>query len=395
MNQQEFEHWLKLQVEEQPFPPAEQEWLQIEQALKNQQMATKGLLFISLKSIAATVALLISVAAGFYFLFWQKDTASVSEADTTVAHIPNPLPQSNSSEPGQPVVPDNRMPATTTTYSPGSQTAIAAGQTLVVSSLPDKEEELVLVSPEASSPEVTTDAAVLSATPAPVFSLDEISAGDINIPRLRQGDKAVHFGITASVGTPNTGSIYYQLGIAGRRDFGRHVYIDAVLALASTEITYSSQHHFTGVKLEPDPGDISSSPTQPGSVTAITTVNPVTAGYGGHIVSVGIAPSLGFRITRHLSLSGGGYVYRNINTNLTLSNRTEINEEALFYDIIPEEEQVRNWDMGLRGMVEYRLNKAFSVNAGYTYGLSNYLANRQILFRNAGFNMGIRYMIGH
>jgi hypothetical protein len=124
------------------------------------------------------------------------------------------------------------------------------------------------------------------------------------------------------------------------------------------------------------------------------TTSQVQANYARNIISVGFNPSVGVKVTRRLSVSTGGAVYRNLNPSLELTNASDIEIAALTKDIISTSQTVNSWDLGLTCNADYKVTKNLSFNVNYRKGLTDYLQQNNKYIKNSGVQLGLKFMLG-
>lgn len=388
MNRNEFESWMKGKVEEEPYLPSEDMWQKLAGELQEPPPAKKTVLFIPFLKIAASAALVLSLGtAAFFYLKKEEEPVAIQN---NIARINIALPNHTPSENG-----------TTNTVTPAS-IALNPAQNTKGKSIPQTkgQDKIAISLTDTSASHVADHRTEVYKEPGkemPVIA-DKREKGNkqesapIYAPyndvygRQANGSKGIDMGVAANVGKPSVGNMGYQIGVVGRKEISKRIFVEATLAMASTNVSYSQQHSFQNVNLSND--GLTSSIT-PESKTNIK------ASYARNIISVGLNPSVGIKVTRSLSLSGGGAVYRNINPDLTLTNKNEIESAALQYNIISTEEKVSQWDIGLTGNADYKITKQLSVNANYRHGLSNYLHYNNKYQKNSGFNFGLKYIFGN
>lgn len=390
MNRNEFENWMKGKVEEEPYLPSEDMWNKLAGELQAPPPAKKTLLFVPFLKIAASVVLLLSLGtAAVFYLKNDKDPAAIQHnLARNNMDIPEQTPaqnkEANTMSPGH--IAHNPAQIAKNKSTPGTKE-----QTKIAITMADTNASRIAD----HRPEVYKE----SAKEVPVIAdkRDKNNNHDIQAPayspytngydRHEKEGKGIDVGVAANVGKTNLGNnMGYQIGVVGRKEISKRIFVEATLAMASTNVSYSQQHNFQNVNISNDGAEFSASP---GSTTNIN------ANYARNIISVGFNPSLGIKVSRNLSISGGGAVYRNINPDLALTNKSEIESAALQYNIISTDEKVSQWDLGLTGNADYKITRQLSVNANYRQGLSNYLHYNNKYQKNSGFNFGLKYIFGN
>lgn len=394
MNRSDFEDWLRNEVENTPFQASEAGWMRMQNALKKQPEQKKGLFFwTSPMKMAAGLVVVLTLGTITYFLYPANQSY---------------IPEMASASIGQPIIIENEVTSvaehqnsSTTTFSPRTTETIVPRQPKVSTISYAAIKQTSIASQETQSTE--TEAAAVQEVLQPKANLSDavkhvqtpsVISFDIT-PKTSFGVNPTYWGVTGSWGTTNLGGPNYTLGITGRKDLSERIFVDATLALARTSVSYSDHHSFTGLYIGQAPNGAT-----PGIATSneegfesYTLKEDVQANYAGNIVSVGIAPLLGVKITPRLSLIGGPYAFHNINAGVSLHNAQDISQEAIQYQVIPEKNTVNSWDIGVKSSLEYHIFHAFSIHAGYRYGLSNYMLHNNQSYRNSGVDFGFRYYI--
>src|SRR5690606_5359140 len=118
-----------------------------------------------------------------------------------------------------------------------------------------------------------------------------------------------------------------------------------------------------------------------------TTVN---ANYGRNVVSLGVNPSVGIRLSRNVSVSAGAAAFRNLNPTLQLTNEQQFDQAILNHNIVDADQNVTEWDLGLTCNADFKLTEHLSVNGNYRQRLTNYLNINNTFRKNSGFNIGLK-----
>lgn len=190
-----------------------------------------------------------------------------------------------------------------------------------------------------------------------------------------------NFGVAAQFGKASVGNMQYQIGVVARRNFSEKFYAEATLALAATDVAYSQSNKFQSVSVN---AGMSSSIQE----------KSIDAQYGKNIISLGISPNIGYRLTHGIAVSGGIALYRNLDQSLNLENQETMDAAALSNHVIENSKPISQWDAGLTGSATYEVSRQFSMQLQYRYGLSTYLYFNNEAIRNSGLNVGLKYLFG-
>lgn len=390
MNRNEFENWMKDKMQDQPFQPDEGMWQKLQADLQKPTANKKQtLVFLPWMKIAASVLVMLSLGvATSYFI-----KGSNHETDKTVAGGEKSYINIK-----QKTEPDTTAPAIASII-----TKSATASTVSTINKENKTEQKaplpVAVKEEKITPQVAqTSASQQKKEPVPrsSFHKDFINDNANKRPAYREPDptlyasnepkkQAIDLGMSAGIGKSSVSNIAgYQVGVVGRGNISKRVFVEAGIVLASNTVSNSSQHTFNGVEMGLD------------GLTNTTnkTTSQVQANYARNIISVGFNPSIGVKVTRRLSISTGGAVYRNLNPSLELTNASDIESAALTNDIISTSQTVNSWDLGLTCNADYKVTKNLSFNVNYRKGLTDYLQQNNKYIKNSGVLLGLKFMLG-
>ena len=386
MNRNDFETWMKNKIEEEQYTPTEDLWNKLNKDLQAPAPEQKKIFFVPWMKIAATLTLIISLGSATYFLLKDKNENLDNPKTNTIAtntenkkapsediekeENPNIVPLGNN------VTNQFANNAKATANNTLKATTIAAIDTNnILPKPPEKQHHEGIAQPPTQLVKENKNKQDIKLDPYPTYNYIKENNQE------RQG--GFNMGIAANVGKPSVGSVGYQLGLVGRADISKTVFAEATIAMASTSVNYSQGHSFPGMTSSND-----------GLTSNVREEVKVNAIYARNIISVGVNPSIGIKIGKKLSVSGGGAVYRNLNPELSLTNKNEIESAALTNGIISTSEKVSNWDIGITSNADYKITKQLSFNANYRQGLSNYLHYNNKYHKNSGFNLGLRYIFG-
>jgi hypothetical protein len=193
-------------------------------------------------------------------------------------------------------------------------------------------------------------------------------------------------GLAAQAGRASVGNMRYQFGLVARKNISAKFYTSATLAVASTNVSSAQQNTFQTLTVT----------TSSINSSANTTVKEtsVEARYGRDILSIGLSPNVGYRITSRLAISAGLTVYRNLEQSLNLKNEESIDPVTLSNNVVNTSQQINSWDAGVTGSASINVTPRLGVDIQYRYGLSPYMYQDNQAVRNSGVGIGLNYMFG-
>jgi len=391
MNRSEFEHWMKEKMEQQPFFPSEDKWNKLQQELQQPRPRRQAFIFFPFVKIAAGIVVVAGLGSGIYFL---NNTSETSDVPARTASLDATKPSANPEKPAAEYEPaaaqgtwahSTEIAKAATGHQQTKPSWLPAETTVLQPSAPQDEGEVLPALQEThTKPAIIVTKNKLEeqvkqqADPkSPVYyALHEEENG-----RSTRGS-GIGLGLAANIGKPSVGSIGYQVGLVGRKEINSHLYLEAAIAMASTTVSYSEQHTFPGLAAGFDQME-NLTKSEP------TTVN---ANYGRNVVSLGVNPSVGIRLSRNVSVSAGAAAFRNLNPTLQLTNEQQFDQAILNHNIVDADQNVTEWDLGITGNADFKLTENLSVNANYRQGLTNYLNINNAFRKNSGFNIGLKYI---
>jgi hypothetical protein len=408
MNRNEFENWMKDKVQEQQFSPGEDMWQKLHSDLQKPAGHEKKALllpFMKLSSvkIAASVILILSLGvAGTYFFNNNntKNTPDVAVQKTAGSKQPNTSVDSNPSN-----IADTKNTANT-----GAPILTASGTTLHKTNITPQHNTgdtplqsktpFLLKEEKIEQPQIAQTQNKEEQPPTPQSKTNKEQFPKINNyqqPQSQNPDhrhyarnnnskstQAVNLGMAANIGRSTVSDVAYQVGVVGRGNISKRIFVETGISLASNTVNTSSTHAFSGVQLGSD--GLTNFETK--------TMNRVQADYARNVISLGVTPSVGFKVTRRLSVSAGGAVYRNLNPSLELTNGNDIEAAALSKDIISTSQKVTDWDLGVTCNADYKVTRNLSFNLNYRKGLTDYLQTEQKIIKNSGVQLGVKFLFG-
>ncbi len=388
MNTSELEQRMKQLLEEQEYTPAEASWEKMHQAL-HPPSSKRNLLLLMLPGwkVAAAVGLVLSTGLGAYLFL--KEEKEIEPPIVAQHETKQQKPAANPAD-ATPQIPES----SSETVAHTAQPAIAA--TRILQKRPTNDTATL-------APAVIAQQAVFP--DAPQVVKEQTSAPD-NLA-LQQQDKGtssgtqrsyspvfqnpqpqyekrnINLGLAANIGKPSLGNVQYNVGIVARKDLTSRIFAEANVSLASTQVNYTEQ--IASESALSGFGDLFTESSNP--------PKEIILNYSSNVIAVGVAPVIGVKATRNLSVSVGGDVYKTLNRNLDFKNSP--NETLKNPSVTPPGKVVTDWDAGLKAQLDYRLGERLSMNTQYRQGLTQYIIsqnNKSI--RNSIFNIGFKYYIG-
>jgi hypothetical protein len=382
MNTSELEQRMKQLLEEQEYAPTDASWQKMHEALHPPLAKRRSLLLLlPAWKMAAAVALLLTGSLGAYlFLKEEKKTApavAIQKVDPQQT-APATGPEENIAD-----ITETVPETTAGTHQPAIAIVPAAKNKLV--------HDTAVQAPHVAAQQDLPPAVVPGAQkPSPQNSLEQQSSQQQRnyLPVFQHTPpdyerKTINLGLAANIGKPSLGNVQYNVGVVARKDIGSRIFAEANVSLASTQVNYSekiaSEVALSGV------GDFSSESANP--------PREIMLNYSSNVIAVGVAPVIGLKATRNLSVSVGGDVYKTLNRNLDFKNSPDATLKNA--SVTPPAKVITDWDAGVKAQLDYRLGKRLSMNTQYRQGLTQYiLVNGNKPIRNSIFNLGFKYYIG-
>lgn len=116
-----------------------------------------------------------------------------------------------------------------------------------------------------------------------------------------------------------------------------------------------------------------------------------TTTYSNTIISLGITPKLGVKISNRISIAAGGDLYYNFNNKLHLKNNPIITVTGLKSEV-NSDKKINNIDAGLVGQLSVNLSDYLSAVAQYRHGLTTLFKNdynQEI--NNSSVSLGLQF----
>lgn len=386
MNTSELEQRMKELLGEQEYTPTDASWEKMHEAL-HPSSSKRNLLLLLLPAwkMAATVGLVLTTGLGAY-LFLKKEEPKAAPAIATQHTTRQQASAADRADDAANIT--ETVPETT---SKASRQTIAIAPAAVKHSLKDTaitapaivtRQETPSVAPQTAqeSPAVHNNLAQQDQQPSntrhnypPAF----------NKAQPESERRSINLGLAANIGKPSLGNVQYNVGIVARKELSNRIFAEANVSLASTQVNYSE--HIASESALSGVGDFATESSNP--------PKEIMLNYSSNVIAVGIAPVIGVKATRNLSVSVGGDVYKTLNRNLSFKNSPDATLKNEL--VTPPGKVITDWDAGVKAQLDYRLGKRLSMNTQYRQGLTQYiLVNGPKPIRNSNFNIGFKYYIG-
>lgn len=389
MNRNEFENWMKDKVEDQQFSPSEDLWLKLQADLQKPAAGQNKAVFLPWMKIAASVLIILSLGVATRYFIRDKD-----QQDNEIVTIQKQIkvPQQTN---------DSKQDTPTTQNIASVQSAINKSANKVFNTsdqylkppqksgnlfIKNKEEIIIPAIAQTNKAEKKNQVEILPEKEHKKYENDDRQPSPDEPLYVSNNNthRAINLGMSANVGKSTTSDLGYQVGVVGHGNISKRIFVEAGISVASNTVSYSSQHSFPGVEIGSD------------GLTnyANNTTTDVQANYSRNVISVGVTPSIGVKVTQRLSLSTGGAVYRNLNPSLALTNENDIESAALSKDIISTSQKINNWDIGVTCNADYKVTKNLSFNINYRKGITDYLQKNNKYEKNSGVQVGLKFLFG-
>lgn len=381
MNTSELEQRMRELLEEEEYSPPAAAWNKLREELQPPAAPARALFLLPAWKAAAAVVLLLGLTTTSYLFLRQTppvpatgNVAHVNQAATVIQ------PQAQKASATIDAVQQARKPRPTA--GPAAAPAIARNAAAAqLSVIPQKEVERTPLPEQQATPQV---AQVPKPAPAVPGAHADHSGYMSPVPSWEptvEKDHRFKVGIAANVGKPSLGDYQYNVGVVARQPLGDKFFAEATVALASTQVGYSERITAPGKT-----GSI-------GSGDGLSSVSTTDARYANNILSVGIAPAIGFKATPNLSVSLGGDLYKSLNRTLPLQQDIGQLDKAGYVMVTPGKD-VTDWDAGVKAQVDYLLGRKLSLNMQYRQGLTRFILVEDKSIKNSAFNIGLKYYIG-
>ncbi len=377
MNLSDLEQRMKEDFDEIDFSPKVHEWERMQEALKPRR-ASLLLLLPFHKAVAAAALLVCIGTTGLYLFFSRPEKNGIVLSPDHSKHLPA-APRAAQHFPK----PDEAEPNHYPTFSGIAKKDMLPAKAQDEPVLPEPGKHNILpVTPEDPVTTIQEQPLATNHDNSRKRSLPRTAEqpGYDHYLAAANSNNALRLGLAANVGKPSLGNVQYNFGVVARKNLSGKLYAEANVSLSSSNISYWEQ----GPPVVGIPGDGLSNVTEP------TNLN-----FNSNIISIGVAPSLGFKVAPKLSVSAGGDLYRALNRNLKPQfTEAEFNKGVkpkLPGDNALPERNITNWDFGLKAQVEYKLNPNFSLSTQYRQGLTQYILIDGKSLKNSNFTLGLKF----
>lgn len=383
MNRNEVEQWMKECLGNQEFTPSKEGWDRLQTDLNPaaRKRVKKPLIPAFSARIKAAASVVLLLMAGMAVCLIQHDSDTVKEGiiqNRENTQITFPIA--------------NKEKAALKTEAIRSAAPLSPEPVVSaapVSSLDDQSAHLISDSPHSSYiPAASSQrkepgpAPESRAVTLPERPFDNTPGIEMRpILKDQETHHGLKLGVAAQFGTVSIGNMQYQVGVVAHKNISARFYAGATLALAATDVAYTQQNNFRSVAVN-------------SAIGASIEEKTVEARYGQHIISVGVLPNIGYRITPRLALSCGLALYHNLDQTLNLINEETITPAAISNHIISDKKPINKWDAGFTGSATYHVSRKLAVDIQYRYGLSAYMYFNDRPVRNSGLSLGLNYMFG-
>lgn len=377
MNLSDIEQKMKAAFDETGFSPKEGEWARMQEALKPKR-ASILLLLPFHKAIAAAAVLVALGTSGLYLLFsgpGKTNTVALNtpapakQAMPQIARKPNPAAAAVLPYPaisGIHPIPKRNTPAN------------------VLPEAPDHTQPPALTT-AVNQPEIHNPEQPLAPAPTENTKRSSTQPNYADKPyyyahQAQTKSNMLRLGLGADVGKASLGNVQYNFSIVARKPIGERFFAEANVSLSSAQLNYSEKG--TDPTSSSIPGD---------GMSAVK--DQVDLKFANNIVSIGVAPAVGFKVASHLSVAAGADIYRALNRNLAYQNALTGDDFTKSYGRPAPQRNITNWDFGLKAQVEYKLNSNFSLSTQYRQGLTEYIIIDGKSLKNSNFMIGFKYYL--
>ena len=384
MNLSELEQQMKESFDEKEFSPKDQEWERMQEALKPRRSSGLLLLLPFHKAVAAAALVVGLGTTGLYLFFSRPPKDGIALSTTPAKTIPAiaPIPQRLHK-------PETEEQAPYPAFSGMAHQGMPAGnrkhqETVFTGNEPDKTASPTVIQEEPAIHPQEQPLALNHHESNRSKPFNPAKESNNYSPYAAPENNVLRLGLAANIGKPNLGSMQYAVGVVARKNLSKRLFAEANVSVSSANVRYSEPGHIPPSGTNQTPGD---------GLGDIGT--PVDLNFANNIISVGIAPVLGYKIASNLSVSGGGDIYRALNRDLKPQFTAQEYTGSLNSDFTkntpPPERNITNWDFGLKAQLEYKLNRNFSLSTQYRQGLTQYILIDGKSLKNSNLTMGLKY----
>lgn len=382
----ELEQRMKADFDENEFSPKEGDWERMQQALKPKRSSV--LLLLPFSKAVAAAAVLVALGTSGLYLFFSHTGKTGSVAQSAPAPV-KPVAPSKSLAAHKP---DAAEEATYPGFSGLDQARIKPGKTNENISPAPQDKTDNKTSNETYTALADQDQAQTTQPLKPVSPADlrnsepsPTSTGPAYTPYQAAQANPLRLGLAAGVGKPSLGNVQYNVSVVARTQITNRLFAEANVSLSSGNINYSEKG-----ALPPSGGNGGNGGIPSDGLNNIA--EPPSLNYASNIISVGVAPSLGYKISSNLSVSGGADIYKALNRDLKYQSAGNLPPDKSYSLPIPQR-SITDWDFGLKAQAEFRLNKNFSFSTQYRQGLTQYILIDGRSLKNSNFTVGFRYYL--
>lgn len=383
MNTSELEQRMRELLEEEEYHPPATAWNKLKEELQPPASPARTVFLLPAWKAAAAVVLFLGLAATGY-LFLRQTPSAPATGTGNIAHIPQASPAVRQETKKTPEaiagLQQARRPHATVKSPAAPSIARNAAAAQLPATQPKEVEHTPIPEKQATPPVAQINQPVPAVPGAHTNPTGHTSPLQSWEPATEK-DHRFKLGIAANVGKPSLGDYQYNVGVVARQPLGDKFFAEATVALASTQVGYSERITAPGKT-----GSI-------GSGDGMSNVSATDARYASNILSVGIAPAIGFKATKNLSVSLGGDLYKSLNRTLALQQDMGQLDKA-GYTMVTPDKNVTDWDAGVKAQADYRLGRKLSLNMQYRQGLTRFILIEDKSIKNSAFNIGLKYYIG-
>lgn len=383
MNISDFERLLREGSEPQHFPPEEDKWLKLEEDLKNKKR--RGLVIALPKplswAVAASILLLISIG-----LYNRYTTAPQADAEIAVK------------KPQQPSMLSRQYDTAMMQTRPQLQEVVAGSshpapaQRSHNTNTPERKQEV----PQVNEAVLQRDTVALvkektdirtqelpkpEQQPKQQRKQDVLPEPDNTDFDIASRERKINFGVSALYGLSDVSKGQYRVSVDARRNLSKRVFANVQLIASTATVTNSTSYEYQVIGIGP-PGI---------GVLPENTTQQVEANYSGNIYTLGLSPSIGFRVTRKVALSTGPDIQKRVGGSMSLVNGDAFRNQITNQSLVDEKQQVAALDFGLQSAAQVDVSRRLALTLLYRYGLTNYLEKTEGATRNSFMSVGLSY----
>lgn len=383
MNISDFERLLREGNLPQDFPPEEDKWLKLEQDLEKRRRRGGVIAFPKRLSWALAASVLLLISFGLYHHYTMSN-GNVELAGKRVT---------------QPVTPSALQPDSILTqiHQANITPTGLAGSTPkrhIQSTNSAHRQNVIPPRVETVLPPDTA-AVVKNKDEARIYELPvrdpqrkpARGQGTLHEPDNTAYDVATsrkfNFGVSALYGLSDISKGQYRVSVDARRNLSKRVFANMQLIASAAKITANTSYEYQVINIGP-PGAVPSGGTQ-----------QAEANYSGNIYTLGLSPSIGFRVTKNVALSAGPDLQKALGGTVSLRNKEVFRNQINNQSLIDEQQPVAGLDLGLQSAAQVAVNRRLALTLLYRYGLTDYLKKADGAIRNSFLSIGLSYQFTH